>query len=276
MKFLSKLRIGEKVVILIGLFILSPLIKELYKITNISFLYAFNIIYIIFLVLCSCAIVYFEIKKRTYPKPESIKLDKYMHQNGHDFELRYNYSGVTVISTQIQSTKPGDTLHIVKSPTDASASGVIALINQDSLIVAYLYPGKLQDMSNDFLKKQLPIIAIAENSPLSSIKLGFYDISRSEKNKSRLESGKEFEVYKLSNNLTSDIQENLELMSIYDPIKIIYDKERQRFAAIEADHQLELGSFQSNKLDINLDYEGCIYSKIQDHDFKFIIEIAII
>ena len=96
------------------------------------------------------------------------------------FRLRYHYSGVAIACATMpeyalfaELLKEGDTVLLVQEPDNPHDPQAVAVMSDDEC-VGYLHKGRLQDMANDYLKKDRPVIGVIEDGPELTMTLGFY------------------------------------------------------------------------------------------------------
>jgi len=183
--------------------------------------------------------------------------------NDKEYELKYKYHEVKFTCVAMNeyaaaahNVNIGDLLKLKADPN------AVAILSSDDKIIGYLYKGTLQDMVNDYLRMKKPIVAFAENKPVSTITLGFYgkpSIPEKDKYQNWLERANGYTVFKLTSNLTNDMQENIALMESGNPIKTEYDEEKQRFL-ITDENGLELGYLKNKNLSENDIDSACVES----------------
>lgn len=156
--------------------------------------------------------------------PESIR--------GHVIAYRYSDVGIYVpkdSTFDVDGFIPGALLtlfHDKENDHDQNAIG----LRLNKRLVGYLYRGKLQDMANDWISKDLPMRAVLtktdrENSR-ADVTLAFYDLSDNKKYLRRYPDAKE---YRLTNNANAEMQDNLLLCAKGEECDIRYDVDRERY-----------------------------------------------
>lgn len=209
------------------------------------------------------------------------KLTAQLFRNGNNYELKYNYKEVAIACVDMPEYQPaavaakvGNAVVLTQEPTNTYDNNAVLLSLTSGGRLGYLHKGKLQDMANDFLRKGLPVVGIIENQPAKTIKLGFYDIARSEKNLQRLQSKATYTTFKLTGNTGAEMQENIDTQSVGDVVQIEYDNEKEKFL-VTNEYGAELGYISSTKLEDGEEYDACVADISQNDNFKNVITIAI-
>lgn len=197
------------------------------------------------------------------------------------YELKYKYTAVSIAGAGKEnyidaatSVSVGDEITIKAEPSNPYDNKAVALIEQSGSCIGYLHKGRLQDMANDFMRKGLPVLAIAENSPTTLITLAFYDVEQSKKNLNRLRNWR-YDTFKLSANGNEEMQSNIAVCEVGEIVTLEYDNEKSKFQVYNC-YSGKIGYINSKKLSYDVEYDACI-SEISQHEdtFKYSISIAI-
>lgn len=170
--------------------------------------------------------------------PESIR--------GHVIAYRYTEVGIYVpkdATFDAEGFVPGALLtlfHDKENEHDPNAIG----LRLNKRLVGYLYRGKLQDMVNDWISKDLPMRAVLtkterENN-CAETTLAFYDLSDFKKLLRRYPDAKE---YRLTYNANAEMQDNLLLCTKGEECEISYDVDREKYLVSSG---LEIGYLPSS------------------------------
>lgn len=219
---------------------------------------------------------FFDIFKRKIPKEKSLSLserdipDKHQTQAGvappptakitfpskiSDFEQVYFYKDIKVaVSVPLPQDLIGREAKLVQEPDNEFDANAVALC-VDAAKIGYLYKGKLQDMVNDFFKKDLPVMAFVAKSGNETeppeIALAFYKKSKYLQLK---EGDAPYKTIKLTGTAKREFQDTLEFCSIGDRVNIEFDYDRESYLA-SSNHD-NIGYFPKSwnaKLDDSLD-----------------------
>ena len=141
--------------------------------------------------------------------------------------LKYHYERVDLFTPKdlrhlFSSINPGDSVTLVHEPDNAhdpNAVSVVASVGK----IGYLYRGKLQSMSLDYLRADLPIVAhvdsIDDDEYKITIFIAFYGSTSSETSK----------TYKLVSNRNKKAQEEISFVSTDDYLYVVYDYEKEKY-----------------------------------------------
>lgn len=197
------------------------------------------------------------------------------------YELKYKYTAVSIAGAGKEnyidaatSVSVGDEITIKAEPSNPYDNKAVALIEQSGSCIGYLHKGRLQDMANDFMRKGLPVLAIAEDSPTTLITLAFYDIEQSKKNLTRLRNWR-YDTFRLSANGNEEMQGNIAVCEVGEIVTLEYDYEKSKFQVYNC-YSGKIGYINSKKLSYDGEYDACISEISQDEEtFKYSISIAI-
>lgn len=114
-------------------------------------------------------------KREAVEDSGNVSLPSELTQNGQRYVLRYSYNQVDVAYPLSQEyASAGDWISLEPEPENPHDNRAVRLELDSGRTLGYLYKGKLQDMANDFIRRQLPIVGIVEDDSATSILLGFY------------------------------------------------------------------------------------------------------
>ena len=192
--------------------------------------------------------------------------------------LAYQYHDVGVALFQ-NSELPASSLHVgdmvfirqdKDNPYDQNAVSIIF----DSKKLGYLYKGRLQDMANDWINKDLEMwsyISLVDipNKKIN-IAIGFY---KEGKYLSLKKSGMPCKKYRLTGNRNEEMQSNILLCSVGDEVTFFYDDEKEK-NLVSAEYEVGYLPASANSLVEN--YAPAYIDSIDtDDNDKYVVTIAI-
>lgn len=178
------------------------------------------------------------VKKRVMKLPELL----------HGFLESYRYTDVGIFVPEdstfdLKGFEPGAILTLVQDPENPHDNHAVGLKLHNQL-VGYLYRGKLQDMANDWIEKNLPLraqlTACTRDRNRAEVTLVFYGLRQYEKHLSKYPDAKQ---YRLIGTKKAEFQENLSLCECGEYCTLDYDVDSGKYL-VAAD--LEIGYLPSS------------------------------
>lgn len=179
-----------------------------------------------------------EFEKKPEKLPESIR--------GYVASYRYTEVGIFIPKDKtfdVEGFEPGAILTLVQDPENPHDNHAVGLKLHNQL-VGYLYRGKLQDMANDWIEKNLPLraqlTACTRDRNRAEVTLVFYGLRQYEKHLSKYPDAKQ---YRLIGTKKAEFQENLSLCECGEYCTLDYDVDSGKYL-VAAD--LEIGYLPSS------------------------------
>lgn len=151
---------------------------------------------------------------------------------GHTIAYRYEDVGIFIpkdSTFDVEGFEPGAVLTLMQDKENENDPNAVGLRLRKRL-VGYLYRGKLQDMANDWFKKELPMRAVLTKTfredKRAEVLLAFYDLSDFKKLRRRYPDAKE---YRLTANANSEMQDNILMCSKGDECTICFDMDKEKY-----------------------------------------------
>ena len=194
---------------------------------------------------------------------KAISIPYIFDYKGVEYFLNYKYENIGILKPEGSTIdiKVGEELKLVQEPDNQYDNRAVAILNLKDEKVGYLYKGWLQDMVNDFIKKDDPFFVLAEREPFKSIIIGFY--KRTPKNS----------MFKLTGNFKQEMHENISLCSVGDQVDLDYNDEKDNYEVTS--QGLEIGYVSSSKINNN-SYEAYIHDIQENDNDKYIVTIVIL
>ena len=150
------------------------------------------------------------------------------------YSLQYHYNDVKIAGYghyDTSSARVGALLTLAPEPDNAHDAKAVAVL-LDGKKLGYLPANRLQDMYYDYLERGGTVVAKVFACVKDSVDmlLGYYTNDLSDY-KYLLKSGAPSKTFKLTANANSDMQENISLCSVGDPVTYAYDYEKEKYAA---------------------------------------------
>lgn len=197
-----------------------------------------------------------------------------------DLRLAYQYDHVDVCILKGQeidfdTISIGEMVILVPEPTNTYDPKAVRIVAKNK--VGYLYRGKIQDMVNDYDKKDFLVSAYIDSIDKATgkvtIKIGFYkpgEVVVEEK-----KAGKKHKKFRLTGNTNEDMQGDLVFCSVGDEVDYLYDYDKDKYSAtcngydigyfpksandlLEGEHEAILDSVEENDNGVNVVYVAVI------------------
>lgn len=192
--------------------------------------------------------------------------------------IAYKYDRVNLAMVSPENGSIGDFLILVQEPDNEYDSKAVKVTTDGVTKLGYLFKGKLQDMANDWLKKDLPIEAQIDSVSKKFVTIGiaFYkDINSFRSIDATLTKTSKKDEYENSR------QDNLAFVSEYDILEMEYDYDTETYI-VRSDTYDELGELSasvSRKLyeqEDDFDYKVICISNDLDNNLKYKCKVKIL
>lgn len=198
------------------------------------------------------------------------------------FPLAYHYDNVDIFvlpefELDFTSIPLGSKVELVKEPTNEHDDKAVAVILDGSRI-GYLYRGKRQDMANDFIDNNWPIIShidsIDDEESKIGVFLGFYKNKPSEFDKLK-RSGKQCHSFKLTGNANSEMQDSICVSSVGDEVTFYYEYDKEKFVASSIGDIGYVPASKTSLIEDDKDYSAFIEDISENDNGKYVVTVSV-
>lgn len=161
--------------------------------------------------------------------PSSVDLSLPGQVNRIPMAYQYLHNEIAMVSEFVRDFdifRPGDHITLAPEPTNPYDPGAIQLWANNQML-GYVYRGKQQDMINDFVRNQEPIVAkidrVDAKSGSITYSIAFYRVP------SRKYRGEPIATGKLTSCAGSEAQENISLCEEDEELTVDYDYDKERY-----------------------------------------------
>lgn len=141
------------------------------------------------------------------------------------FKMKYHYDRVRIftpkeLAPSLASFNPGDRVSFVPAPDNPKDKNAVSVVHPSGLC-GYLLRNRMQDMVNDYLRKDWPVYShidsIDDDACEITLFVAFYAPSRTS------------ETFKLTGSSGDTAQSAIALLDIDDELDVEYDDERGKY-----------------------------------------------
>lgn len=187
------------------------------------------------------------------------------------FELKYSYNDVLIVGGEtagLSAKDVGAYVDLVEEPENPENPKSILVVRKETTLGRFPQ-SKLQDMVHDFRARGGAVMARISNISENKLEIcvGYYCEVENEYSK-LLDNGVSFRSFKLTGNRGEELQSNISLCTVGEPVETSYDFEKEKYSAIcgveigffpkSAEKFLE-GNFRAYIKEVDLDENGKYY-----------------
>lgn len=181
--------------------------------------------------------------------------------------LRYHYNDVKIAGYghyDKLSARVGSVLTLTPEPTNEHDAKAVAVLI-DGKKLGYLPANRLQAMYYDFISRGGTVVAKVFASGKDSVDMlmGFYACDKAEYDR-LISSGAPCKTFRLTANTNSEMQENIGLLEVGEPVDYLYDYEKEKYSASAF---ADIGFFPASANDLlEVDTQPAYVSRIEEND----------